>query len=302
MVQSVGWFVFLLVGGAFTIEAARRASLRQRVRSRFSEAATLPISHEDATRGWLAQWLFLAGFRGRGASAAFVLTTIALSLVGGTCLVLLLMSRIPDDMSRLASAIPGGVGDLLQPVALIAPWLIFAEWVALPYLYVRRRRQQLVARVGMELPLFLDLLATLSQAGLSFDMAVQRILAYQPFNRPLAREFRMYQAELLAGQQRVRALRGMAERLDVPAFSNFVSAIVQAEQLGAGIAEILRRQADDLRERRREQALAMALATPTKLIVPMVACFLPGIFVVALGPLMLQFIRLLDGVMRQVGG
>ena len=79
--------------------------------------------------------------------------------------------------------------------------------------------------------------------------------------------------------------------------SIFVSALVQAEQVGAGFSNVLRTQADDLRNRRREDANMLAQALPVKLIFPLVICFLPGIFVVTLGPIFMQFIRLADSMM-----
>ena len=82
---------------------------------------------------------------------------------------------------------------------------------------------------------------------------------------------------MLAGRPRIASLRRLARRVDVTAFTIFVSALVQTEQTGSGVAEVLRRQADDLRDRRREQAVAIAMALPVKLLFPLVICFLPGL-------------------------
>jgi len=71
----------------------------------------------------------------------------------------------------------------------------------------------------------------------------------------------------------------------------FVSALVQAEQIGASIAETLRRQSEDVRDRRRERALLLAQALPVKLFFPLVLCFLPGILLSTLGPALYQLIR-----------
>ena len=78
----------------------------------------------------------------------------------------------------------------------------------------------------------------------------------------------------------------------------FVSALVQAEQVGAGFSNVLRIQADDVRNRRREEANMLAQALTVKLIFPLVICFLPAIFVVTLGPIFLQFLKLADSVGR----
>jgi len=78
----------------------------------------------------------------------------------------------------------------------------------------------------------------------------------------------------------------------------FVSALVQTEQMGAGVSDVLRRQADDLRGRRRENALAVAAGLPVKLLFPLVICFMPGILVATLGPTFYQIFQFLDNLSR----
>jgi tight adherence protein C len=78
----------------------------------------------------------------------------------------------------------------------------------------------------------------------------------------------------------------------------FVSAVVQAEQVGAAMATVLRQQALDLRNRRREDAMALAMALPVKRLFPMIICFLPGIFVATLGPTFFEFFQYADTVLR----
>src|SRR5262249_42504773 len=119
--------------------------------------------------------------------------------------------------------------------------------------------------------------------------------------RPLAEEFRTFQMEVLAGRPRVACLRGLARRLDVSVFTVFISALVQANQVGAGVANVLRRQVEELRNRRRERALTVAAAMPVKLLFPPIICFLPGIFVAALGPAFFQFFQLIDSLNRTRG-
>ena len=77
-----------------------------------------------------------------------------------------------------------------------------------------------------------------------------------------------------------------------------VAALVQAEQLGSGIAQALRRQADDLLVRRRERANAFAMSLPVKRMIPLVICLLPGIFVSAFGPAFTQLFQVADTFMR----
>ena len=84
----------------------------------------------------------------------------------------------------------------------------------------------------------------------------------------------------------------MARRLDVPSLSTFSSALIHADTQGASIGETLRRQANDLWSRRREEAIQRAQTLPTKLAFPLVICFLPGVFVWTFGPAVADFVRL----------
>jgi tight adherence protein C len=86
----------------------------------------------------------------------------------------------------------------------------------------------------------------------------------------------------------------LARRLEVSSVTILVSALVQAEQLGSGISQALRRQADDLRDRRRERANAFAMALPVKRMFPLVICFMPGIFIWTLGPSLTRLFQVVD--------
>ena len=205
---------------------------------------------------------------------------------------------VTDEMSRNISHLPPVVGDLLSPIAYMAPWTVFLILTLLPWLVVRRARRQRVEQVEQDLPISLELLATLSEAGLGFDAALARVLDSLMEDRPLGREFRTYQSDLLAGRTRVESFRRLARRLDVSSVTILVSALVQAEQLGSGIAQALRRQADDLRDRRRERANAFAMALPVKRMFPLVVCFMPGLFVWTLGPFFVQLFKMADTFLK----
>jgi len=188
-----------------------------------------------------------------------------------------------------------------MPLVYIGPWLILAAIAALPVAAVQRNRRKRVEQVEMDLPLALELLATLSEAGLGFDAALARILESGLADRVLAKELRSFQADLVAGRARVEAMRRLARRIQVSTVSILVSALVQAEQLGTGIAIVLRRQADDLRDRRRERANAFAASLTIKRMFPMVLCFLPAIFVWAIGPVFTQLFKMADSLLRSRG-
>ena len=111
-------------------------------------------------------------------------------------------------------------------------------------------------------------------------------------------EWRQFQREITAGQSRVTALRAVALRCHVIPVSTAVSALVQAEIQGASIARMLSQQAEDVRLRRRDQVLLQAQALPVKLVFPLMICFLPGIFLITLGPAFLEFVRMADQIIR----
>lgn len=290
--------MILIVVVAVRVRIAER--IHRRLRTEDDEPQ--PLVSTDSQGTWLARWIYLAGFRSRHATSLFVLATTGLLVFGG-----LIMFRFQSDgtvnlFTDLLTSIPGGAGNVLVPFALASPWLVLLLVASLPALVVRAARRKRVQQVEEDLPLILDLLNTLAQAGIGFDAALDRILGAQPQDRPLIGELRSFQYDILAGRPRVESLRRLSRRLEIPTFSTFVSAIIQAEQVGASIAQTLRVQAHDLRGRRREKASAAAMAVPTKLVVPMVIGFLPGVFVALLGPMLFQVLEMMERTFRSAGG
>ncbi len=266
----------------------------------FTEPADL-VERPDgdtALEGLLRRWLFLAGYRQPIAPTAFVATMLLAVGLGIAAAVAVLSSGVTQELFKTMAAFPPPLGDLVLPMVYLAPWTVLLILVLLPWMLVRRARRQRVEKVEQDLPISLELLATLSEAGLGFDAALARVLDSVMHDRPLAREFRSYQSDLLAGRTRVESLRRLSRRLEVSSVAILVSALVQAEQLGSGIAQALRRQADDLRDRRRERANAFAMALSVKRMFPLVVCFMPGIFVWTVGPAMTQLFQRADIIMR----
>jgi tight adherence protein C len=261
---------------------------------------TAVVQDEEPETG-LGRWLALAGFRSPSAVGVFLALELSAGIAGGLVIVGMYAIALPARAERAVAGVPGGIGDLFLPLVYIAPWLIWILLMSLPWLMVRRARRLRIQQIEQDLSVTLDLLATLCEAGLGFDAALDRVLASQPADRVLAREFRGFQVELLSGRARVQALRRLSRRIDVPSMSMVVSALVQATQIGSGVADVLRRQAEDLRNRRREQANTFAAALPVKLLFPLVICFLPGLFVVTLGPVFHQFFQFADTIIRTRG-
>jgi tight adherence protein C len=150
---------------------------------------------------------------------------------------------------------------------------------------IRARGNELV----LQLPDALDLLTISVEAGLGFDAALAKVV--EKMEGPLVDEFRQALAEVRMGRQRREALRDVASRADQQPITNFIGAIVQAEQLGVPIAKVLQIQSQQLRIERRQRAEEAAAKAPVKMLFPMVGCIFPTIFIVILGPAVVTVIR-----------
>ena len=151
-----------------------------------------------------------------------------------------------------------------------------------PEMWLSRRIKKRQKMILLAVPDTLDLLTISVKAGLSFDGALAKVV--EKTVGPLSDEFRRALAEIRVGKTRREALRDIVGRTDVPALSNFIAAIVQAEQLGVPIAKVLQVQSEQLRIERRQRAEELAAKAPIKMLFPLVGCIFPSMFIVILGP------------------
>jgi pilus assembly protein TadC len=284
---------------ALTFRAAQSWSIRRRALDRLfiADGGSGEMSARDTA---LAAWLASAGYRRANAPTVFLGATAAFVLAG---LVVSQFYRLVlfGPMLGAVVNVPGSAGDLLVLVLQAGPWILFVATSLVPTLMVRTARRARVQAIEQDLPLALELFATMAEAGLGFDASLAKIVRAQGSGRPLASEFLNFQHDMLAGMPRSRALRQLGRRVDVPSLTTFTSALIQAEQVGASLAETLQYQAVDLRQRRKENALLQAQALPVKLVFPLVVCFLPGIFVSTLAPVLFQMVEVADSVLRSAG-
>jgi tight adherence protein C len=143
---------------------------------------------------------------------------------------------------------------------------------------VKKRQKQILLMV----PDALDLLTISVRAGLGFDGALAKVV--EKLKGPLTEEFRRALAEIRVGKARRDALRDIVPRTEVPALTNFIGAIIQAEQLGVSISKVLQVQSEQLRIERRQRAEEMAAKAPIKMLFPLVGCIFPSLFIIILGP------------------
>jgi tight adherence protein C len=190
-------------------------------------------------------------------------------------------------LSLIGFAILGLLIGLLLTRGTFVAALLFALFGAAvgylaPEFWLGRRMRARSMAMTLQLPDALDLLTISVEAGLGFDAALAKVV--EKMEGPLVNEFRQALAEVRMGRSRRDALRDVATRADAQPVTNFIGAIVQAEQLGVPIAKVLQIQSNQLRIERRQRAEEAAAKAPVKMLFPMVGCIFPTIFIVILGP------------------
>jgi tight adherence protein C len=152
----------------------------------------------------------------------------------------------------------------------------------LPGIWLGRRMASRQQQVLKALPDALDLLSISVSAGLGFDGAMLEVV--QRWQNPLTEEFAAVLRDLKLGTSRRDALREFARRTGIEDVANFVAAVIQADELGTPMREVLNVQAEQMRMRRRHRAEERARKATIKMLLPMVLFIFPALYVVLLGP------------------
>jgi tight adherence protein C len=194
----------------------------------------------------------------------------------------LLLPLVAGALSLLyVSTNPGSVSVLIGVVVTVLAYF-------LPDLLLHSRGQERSQKIALELPDTLDQMTIAVEAGLGFDSAMAR--AGQNGKGPLAEELVRTLQDIQVGQTRRQAYEALATRTVVPDLRKFVRAIVQADQYGISISDVLRTQAAEMRTKRRQRAEEKAMQIPVKVIFPLMLCILPVLFIVLLGPAVMDII------------
>ena len=171
-------------------------------------------------------------------------------------------------------------------------FLAAGGWLT-PGFVVQRRAEARVLRIDKAMPELIDLLVVTVEAGLSLAAAIQ--LAGERMRGPLGEELRIVIQEQQMGLTPVQALENMVARCPSPAVESFVRAMMQGQVLGFSVGQILRTLAVEMRKRRRARAEQQAQKAPIKMLFPLVFMIFPSMFVVLLGPAIVNILHALSG-------
>src|SRR3954465_12792693 len=158
-----------------------------------------------------------------------------------------------------------------------------------PEFWLGRKVKARQKAILLMIPDALDLLTISVRAGLGFDAALGKVV--EKLQGPLSDEFRRALAGVRVGKARRDALRDIVPRTDVAPLTNFIGAIIQAEQLGVSISKVLQVQSEQLRIERRQRAEEQAAKAPIKMLFPLVGCIFPSLFIVILGPAVILIVQ-----------
>jgi tight adherence protein C len=251
------------------------APANKSVRSRVAKLAAQLLPNDKRERTQLQARLMHAGIYAPWAPGVFLTIKLALILVPVfVALFLGALGVAHPQRVLLYAGIAGGIG------------------IALPPLWLRRRKIRRHAVMLRSLPDFLDLMVTCVQAGLSLNGAMQRVTEELAVAHPvLAGEMGIVERQIELGASPDLALRNFAERSDLAAIATLSALVEQTRRFGTSISDALRTNAETIREQREQRAEEMAQKAAVKILFPTLLLIFPAIFVVLVGPAAVQIVR-----------
>ena len=201
------------------------------------------------------------------------------------------------DVAAVVLGVLGLLIGLLVPFGIIGPIIGIAVGALIgfyvPVYWITSLSGSRRIEIQKALPDAMDLLTIASEAGQSFDAAIANVV--DKYHNALADEFAVVIRETQLGRPRLEALEEMGKRCGVEDVNSFVQSVVQSEQMGVGIAKILRIQSTELRRKRRQRAQETAAQATLKMMLPMVGCIFPTLWIILLGPAILVILKARGG-------
>ncbi len=174
---------------------------------------------------------------------------------------------------------------LKQPLWSSIPFLVLGWFF--PHLALRDQIKKRQEQIRRALPYHIDLLTLSVEAGLDFGGALQTVVD-KGQSGPLIEELSILLSEMKFGTTREESLRNFADRVQVLEVSTFVSNLVQADKMGTSMGKVLRIQSSQMRVARAQRAEKLANEAPVKMLLPLVLCFFPTVFMVLFGPIVFR--------------
>lgn len=303
----VGLAIYLFFVILFSRSGERRDTLRRRIDTIGSKANTQSISDEEKNKSFSERILkpMISSLAKKSANknstvnsnksrhvdlqkknlnlAGFSLTPaefgiIRLFVIGGAALLMALLALI--------------ISGSLKNALLGASIGLFVGYTGMRFFLTRsiKKRKMLMEQ---QLPDVLDLLSVSVEAGLGFEQAINHIT--NNMEGPLIDEFTVTYREMSMGRTRKDALTLLGERCDIEEIKNFAGALAQASQLGISIKNVLRSQAAAMRQARRAKVQEKAMKVSIKMLFPMVGFIFPVIFIMLLGPALVNVLAVFAG-------
>ena len=218
---------------------------------------------------WLSAKLAEAGSRGENALSALLTKKVMYAVIGAMFGMLFLTKGV-------------GVGVATVIAAAIAGYFV-------PDLLTVSDGQKRVQELDLGLPDAIDLLNLCVESGLSFENGMSRVSV--SLNGPVAEEFGGLMAEIQLGKSRVDAMGQLAERTKSKGLQRFLSALLQVDRLGVPISGVLAEQASEMRAVRKDKAREQGQKVTINILMPLMFCFLPAMFIIVLGPAIVQLVK-----------
>ncbi len=201
----------------------------------------------------------------------------------------------------LAVALPAGlmVVNFLapRPISSSAMLLILVVLALsgfyLPHLWLRLKLAARQEKILKGFPDALDLLVVCVESGMGLDAAINRVgMEMKLSNKAISEEFKLLNLELRAGKSRRDALRNLGLRTGLDDVNSLVTLLIQTDKFGTSVAQALRVHSDSMRTKRYQKAEELAMKLPVKILFPMLFCIFPSLFVIIMGPPLIQAFRI----------